>query len=206
MPDWFPDWSTEKCIIVAGGPSASSAAVEEAKALAKVIAINTSWKLAPWADVLYGCDHAWWAKANGAPEFLGLKVTQDPRASFKKEWGIHLVRTDRSAKGLVLKPHGRIGWGGHGGFHCINLAIQFGAKTIALVGYDMRVDHGIHWHGRHPQGLNNPMADTMARWRQHLDALAPKFEDIGVKIINCSEISALQAYPKMTLAEALDKG
>jgi len=72
-----------------------------------------------------------------------------------------------------------------------------------LVGYDMRVDRGTHWHGDHPDGLNNPADVNVRRWRQILDAQAPLLNEMGVSVINVSPVSALEAYPKMTLEAAL---
>jgi hypothetical protein len=57
-----------------------NAGVDLAKGRAKVIAINNSWRLAPWADALYGCDYTWWHANRGVPEFAGLKISQDAGA------------------------------------------------------------------------------------------------------------------------------
>lgn len=207
MPDWFPGWTGESCVIVAAGPSAPDAFLEPAKGKAKVIVINRSWRLAPWADVLYGCDERWWRSENGVPDFHGLKVSQDLRAFQKREWNIKLVRTDRSCGNLIRKPLGRLAWGGtgggNGGFQAINLAVQFGASRLLLVGFDMRIDLGVHWHGKHERGMNNPSKTTVEKWRAHLDGQAARLKELGVEVINCSLVSALTAYPKMSLEEAL---
>lgn len=94
------------------------------------------------------------------------------------------------------KP-GTLGWGGNSGFHAINLAAQFGVTDIALTGFDMRTDRGTHWHGNHPRGLNNPTAKNAERWRKAIDAMAPDLAVLGIRVVNCSEISALTAYSKI---------
>lgn len=119
------------------------------------------------------------------------------------EWGLHLVTLVRNCDRLLFNRFGEIGWGGNGGFHALNLALQFGARRVVLVGYDMRVDFGVHWHGKHPKGMNNPSAVNTARWRQVLDAQALLLRRLGVSVINASPVSALEAYPKMTLEAAL---
>lgn len=203
--EWWPDWTGQTCVIVASGPSAKNVPLDKGKGRAKFIAINKSWELAPWCDVLYACDLNWWAKnMTLLAGFQGLKVSQDIRATGKKEWDIKLVRTDRNAEALVKKPLGRLGWGGNSGFHCLNLAIQFGCRRILLVGYDMHLDDGIHWHGKHPQGLNNPSAPAIERWRQKLDEIAPSVAKDGVTVLNCSPTSALKAYRKVDFEKALD--
>ena len=99
---------------------------------------------------------------------------------------------------------GRIGWGGNGGFQALNLAVQFGAVRIILVGYDMTLDHGVHWHGKHPKGLHNPVPGAVARWRRVLEKSAPILRAAGITVINASERSALVAYAKMSLLEAFN--
>lgn len=82
--------------------------------------------------------------------------------------------------------------------------MQFGPpRKIILVGFDMRIDLGIHWHGRHPPGMNNPSQANVIKWRAVLDGVAGQLSDLGVTVINCSPVSSLAAYPKMTFAEAL---
>ena len=104
---------------------------------------------------------------------------------------------------LELEPPGTVGWGGNSGFHALNLAVQLGAAKIILVGYDMRLDHGVHWHGPH-KGLNNPHPTNVERWRRVVDAAAEVIAALGIKAINASPISALENYPKMTLEAALE--
>lgn len=95
-----------------------------------------------------------------------------------------------------------MGWGGNSGFHALNLAVQFGVSKIILVGFDMSLDHGVHWHGKHV-GLNNPTVRNVDRWRRCIDAAAEPIEALGITVVNTSPVSALQNYPKMSLAEAL---
>lgn len=80
--------------------------------------------------------------------------------------------------------------------------MQFRPKRIALVGYDMHIAHGVHWHGKH-QGLNNPTTENVKRWRRVVDAAAEQIEAMGVDVVNCSTVSALKNYRIGTLEEAL---
>lgn len=203
-PKWYPDWNGETCVIVASGPSAKDIDLEPAvNAKVRFIAINSSWKLAPWADILYACDAIWWRNNKDAlKEFEGLKITQDKVAY--DEFGINRVICERHHENLVLDRPGFVGWGGNSGFHCINLCIQFGIKKIILVGYDMHLKGGTHWHGNHPAGMNNPTDGNVARWRRTIDGAAPTIKKLGIKVINTSFVSALTQYPKMSLVEALN--
>jgi hypothetical protein len=105
---------------------------------------------------------------------------------------------------LLVGKFGELGWGGNSGFQALNLAIQFGVKKIILICYDMHLERGMHWHGKHEGGMNNPTPKNVERWRRVTDAAAPLLEALGIKVINCSMISALENYPKMSLREALD--
>ena len=122
----------------------------------------------------------------------------------RRPWGVRRVKARRGDDRLVSGRLGEIGWGGNGGFHALNLALQFGVSRIVLVGYDMRVDRGLHWHGAHGGGLNNPTEPNVARWRRVIDAAAPILQALGIRVVNASPVSALTAYPKMSLEEALE--
>ncbi|PWE57657.1 hypothetical protein DEM27_00135 [Metarhizobium album] len=82
--------------------------------------------------------------------------------------------------------------------------MQFGARDIILVGFDASISSGLHWHGAHLDGLGNPHEGTVEYWRQCLDDAAMDLDRIGCRIINCSQSSALRAYPKMDLAAAFE--
>lgn len=202
--DWFPDWSSHQCVIVASGPSAKGIDLLLARGRAKFIAVNNSWRLAPWADVLYGCDFSWWRKQNGVPGFKGIKVSQDRKCPrmYPEIKTVNCVRGYETS-GKMVAQRGSIGWGGNGGFQAVNLGIQFGSKKIVLVGFDMRIDKGLHWHGKHEDGLHNPHNGQVERWRKALDAAKPSLDAAGVRVINCSQVSALIAYPKMKFEDAL---
>ena len=53
-------WEGETVVCLASGPSLTPADVEYVRGKARVIVINTTVLLAPWADVLYACDARWW--------------------------------------------------------------------------------------------------------------------------------------------------
>lgn len=199
--EWFPDWRGQTCVIVASGPSAKDAPLELARDRAKFIAVNNSWKLCPWADVLYGCDFLWWKAHGGVPEFSGLKVSIDARCQRLR--GIRVVRRKNADKNdIEFRERGLIAWGGNGGFQALNVAVQCWPRKIVLVGFDMRLDFGAHWHGKHPDN-RNPEERQVRRWREVFDNAARDLRREGVTVINASQVSALTAYPKMSFEEAI---
>lgn len=131
-----------------------------------------------------------------------MRVGADVR-DLANHYDIKAVRTDNRRDEFMVYRFGTIGFGGNSGFQAVNLAVQFGCRTIVLVGYDMHNRNGLHWHGEHGANLNNPTAKSFARWRQAIDAQAAALERMGVRVINASLDSALTAFPKMTLSAAL---
>lgn len=199
MLEWFPDWNQDIAIVVASGPSAKEANLELFKDKAKFIVVNDSWKLAPWADFLFAADGRWWQMNKGVPAFVGKKVTLD--ALISREMSIKLVRLDKLSPGIATGKKGLVGMGQNSGFYALNLTVQFGAKKILLVGFDMNIDNGIHWHGSHDKGLTNPNPHRLKVWAKLLDSQAKIFQKLGIEIINASQKSSLTAYPKMTVEE-----
>lgn len=139
---------------------------------------------------------------NGAKHFAGLKITQD-RNALTKFPDVKLIRSRKGVDHFMFAQFGEVGWAGNGGFHAINLAIQFGAKRIVLVGFDMSIDHGYHWHGRHDPGLNNPKQAGVDRWRMVLDAQKPILDRLGIEVVIGSPNSRLTAYRKLDFMEAI---
>lgn len=105
---------------------------------------------------------------------------------------------------LELAKVGTVGWSGNSGFQALNIAIQFLCRRIILVGFDMSISSGVHWHGSHPKGMNNPTERNVLRWRLCLDQAADQLAAVGATVINASPTSALQRYPKMSLTEAFE--
>jgi hypothetical protein len=189
-------------IIIAAGPSLTQADVDLCRGKGLTIAVSESWRMAPWADVLYACDLAWWKHRGGVPDFAGLKLS----------------RQDATALGVAKAPDpARLGSdsaftvsGGNSGYQAILLAAghlleQGGARRILLLGFDCQDGPAgeKHWHGRHPAPLNNPGPANYARWLGWFDRLAPALAGLGVEVINCSRATAIAAFPRMDLETAL---
>lgn len=201
----WPDWSGKTALIVGTGPSATAAPLNIAKGLAKAIVIKQSWHLAPWADVLYGIDKGWWIAHHGAPKFPGLKVSPSPTAC--RVYRLRQVTLRPFADILTRGEVGVIGCGlrtggGFSGFQAINLAVQFGAKRIILVGFDMNLAAGAHWNSDE-RGVGRADKNRTESWRKSLDAAAPQLEELGVEVVNTSAKSSLKSFKIMSLEEAL---
>lgn len=199
-PDWLPDWTGRTAVVVASGPSASSVDLTPAYGRCGVIAVKTSWRLAPWADAVFACDWQWWSVNEGLPFWTGLKVTINKRAS-EAPWGVRLLHAGFDHK-LIFDDPRRVGWGGNSGFGALNMAINTGAVRVVLVGFDMSIERGLRWHEPHRGAVSAPSAVVVEHWREILDRQAERLAERGIEVIVCGE-SALRNFRKMPFADAI---
>lgn len=187
--------------ILASGPSTKKSGVERLKGRMTTFAIKRNIELAPWAEAVYGCDYPWWRSVRGLPDFKGVKLAYADRAC--DQYGCTKVKIpDVKSDRLLFGEIGTVGAGGNSGFQALNLALQFGATKILLVGFDYV---GEHWYGRNNwQGGGNPSESNFKRWRATLEAAAPVLMERGVEVINASQTSTVKAFPKRSIADALE--
>jgi hypothetical protein len=209
-PAWFPDWTGQYVAVIGGGPSVKRSDVDLLQGRLRVVVINESWQLAPWADALYSCDEKWWRLRNGCPQFKGLKITQDAIAA-KLFPDLKKIRLRQSTPGqyvrhLLMDEFGEVGSGQAGGFQAINWLAQLAVKGIALIGFDAcEVDGKIHWHGRHGVELNNPDQSTFVGWKTWLENAAPKLAALDIDVVNCSMVSAVGCFSRYSVAATLER-
>jgi hypothetical protein len=199
LRDW-PDWRGQACAIIASGPSTKRAGVELLKDRLPVIAIKRNVELAPWADIVYGCDYPWWRSVRGLPDYHGIKASWSVKAC--DQWGLKRVEIpDIRGDALLFDKAGTVGAGGNSGFQALNLALQFGADRVLLVGFDMQ---GEHWYGRNTaMGMNNPTDSNFRRWRAALTGAAPVLAERGVEVVNASPVSDVKSFRRQGVAETL---
>jgi hypothetical protein len=199
-----PLWKDGAAVLIGGGPSITQDQIDLIREAHKsgsiyVIAINNAYEIAPWADVLYACDAVWWKwHYEKTLDFQGLKITRSLKA--KQNYpDLIWIEGEAHDQGLSRRQdsivNGRIG-----GYQAINLAVNFGAKRILLVGFDMRDIGGLsHWHGDHPN-MQRPI------WKhriEHFKNMLPDLKERSIEVINCSPGSALDAFPMSDLVHAL---
>lgn len=183
-------WDGQTVAILASGPSMSSAVAEKCRRF-KTIAINNTFRLAPWADMLYAADALWWTVTKDWKDFHGMRVTCDDTAFPELLQLRHTGPTGFDPDPSCLKT------GSNSGYQAIHVAVHAGAKRILLNGYDMR---GGHWHGRHVAPLRDHGEGIYVRWLKAFETLKPALH--GVEVINCTPGSALKTFPMMSLDEA----
>jgi hypothetical protein len=162
----------------------------------RVVVVNNTVSLAPWADMLYAADAAWWkVHEKDAAAFQGLKVTCSDVASADV---LRLREGDR--EGFADTPD-TVCTGGNSGYQAIHVAAHAGCTRILLCGFDM---HGGHWHERHDPPLREHGEAIYARWVPRFNTLAPALAARGIEVINCTPGSALKLWPFVPLAQALE--
>jgi hypothetical protein len=189
MSTWF---------LLASGPSMCAEDAEAVRGRGVVLAINTTIRLAPWADILYSCDPTWWkhhwdSLADYRGRRLGLRLPGQPE-------GVEQLPF-RMDSGLGLE---RINSGNNSGYQAINFAFLQGAKRIVLLGYDMQhTDGRRHWHGDHPEGLANFAPGMPELCRPKFTALASDLQARGVTVINATRATALRCFTRQPLSQVL---
>ena len=202
---WWPQWDGEAVAIVASGPSCKAMQPEQLKDRIHVIAIKENTDLCPWAEVVYGCDGHWWQYRKGLPERKALKITYDQHVA--KQFNILRVDIQRNSNEILVDEPMVIGSGGNSGFQAINLAVQFGAKDIILLGFDMNDEKNPHWYGRNTWDRSaNPMQSNFNHWLGAYRKAAPKLKERGINVVNVSPVSKLDVFEKrISLGETLEE-
>lgn len=151
---------------------------------------------APWADMLYGADAAWWrVHAAEALRFHGLKVTASSN-TFADVLQLVVTGTD----GFDPTP-GCIRTGMNSAYQAVHIAAQAGAARILLCGVDMHARAGSHHHGDHEKPLRNTTEATFVRMRAKWTGLLAPLRERGIEIFNCSPGSALTCFPQARVEE-----
>lgn len=209
------DWRGCEVLIIASGPSLMPEQVTAAKkwrassGKRRVMVINTTFRLAYWADVLYACDARWWAAKHvgststyyeeAAELFQGELWTQSESSRPLDFPKVKVVKSERSPG--LNRSNGIVNTGMHSGYQAIGLAWQAGARKLYLLGYDCREPNGkSHWHGDHPKTLKSK--NQYAMWLVNYVRLA---EDLtkDTKVTNLTPGSAIHVFPMQSWQETL---
>ncbi len=214
-------WLGLTVVCIASGPSLMVADADLAQPF-RTIVVNTTFRAAPWADIVYSNDEDFYEAY--LPEIRD-KVTEHAQLwcghERATELGLLHIPFDKKSQGLH-PAHDRITWGGNSGFAAIGLAHKLGATTIILLGYDQqwedsdggairqtdtegKLQHpgGIvrHFHGDHPSHLKQ--GNNWPFWREHFEYLAVDAKRKGIRIINSSRRTSLTCFERLPLEEAL---
>ena len=203
-------WQDETVAILASGSTLCQEDIDKLQGKCKIIAINDSYILCPWADVLYASDCKWWNVHDYVREFKGDRWTQTigrpdwPRMAHSH--GINVVKgAQRINRELICRlsdDRDILYTGNNSAFAAMNLGIMAGSKRILLLGVDMQVINGKrHWFGDHPKTLKNK--GGYAHFRKCFKKVRKALELRGIEVVNCSPRSTLSCFRKAKIDEVI---
>lgn len=179
-------------VCIASGPSLTADDVDVVREAGHpTIVVNRSFRLAPWANILFAMDAYFWQTH-----------LEEVTRTFKGErWGY--VRMPREAN--VIATKGELyptGWG-HSGSYAISLAVVAKPMKIVLLGYDCQLGPKgeKHWHEDYPANMGN--ASSIKRWPYHYELISKYAANHGVRVVNCSRATALTCFERGELEMAL---
>lgn len=171
----------------------------------KTIAVNDAHRMAPWADMLYAADSAWWRHYHYVERFKGERWSQQKGdggwAENAPHKGINLVTCHHSLDLSFDPTYINSGW--NSSFQALNLAVLQGAKRVLLLGVDLHDRNGAHFFGEHPLAIRR--SSPFATFRKAFERAAEQCREMGIEVINCSPDSALKCFPTMEVRDALCK-
>ncbi len=199
-----PLWRGETAFLLAGGPSLAGFDCERLRGR-HVIAINSSCHRAPWAEILFFHDNAWF----------------EPHREIVENWPGLVVTVSRQAKGalpdkvkrveMIERPNFTVGQsvlkaGRSSGHSAVSLAIALGASRVVLLGYDMRIvalpDGTTRSH--HHDDYSTTDAALYARdFLIHFTGWHAAAQAVGAEVVNATPGSALTEFPMVDIAGEL---
>ncbi len=192
------EWNGETCFIVAGGPSVAAQDTEALRGR-RVIAINSSWRKVPFADVLFFGDSRWFNHnyRDVVRDFAGRIVTAAGEVEHVRLLHMHKA----PPPGLADAPD-TVMIRRTSSTAAINLAVHLGVARIVLLGLDGKPgpEGRTHHHAPHPWDLRHDC------WRDQsadLASLVGPLQSRGVTVINTSLQSDIEFWPKVPLEQVL---
>jgi hypothetical protein len=191
------EWEGETAFLICGGPSVNAVDLNRLRGR-KVIAINSSYLAAPWADFLIFTDIRWWRLHHEpvSQVFQGRVVTITPT------WGTGFLTLERQrSSGLSSDPTRLALW------HttvtaALNLLAHLGAGRVGLLGLDgQRTSSGASWHHSPHPWRQNPRCYTYHG--EALTALVGPLVALGMQVLNLNPESAHRMFPFSTIDEML---
>lgn len=193
-------------ICLATGPSLTAEDVEYVRGKGTIVAVNDAHRLAPWADWLYSSDRYWWAHHGGVPAFKGMRagIEHTPGRSDTRLKALSvLVHRNTGHDGIETSSDGLRTCANNSGGAAVNLALHLGARRVVLLGYDLGYGAGSrrHFFGDHPVGLSNQ--HNFPTWRKAFATMAEPLKALGIEVVNCSRVTALDCFPVAVLEDVL---
>lgn len=138
--------------------------------------------------------------------FRGLKCTMDFPGENRAPRDTVFLRT-KAVEGVSGSIAEGLCHGNNSGYMLKNLVALLGSNPIYLLGYDGGpVDGRVHWH--HAPRVSSALPDQEDRYgrmRGHFEASAYRYRELGVRVVNISPASRIQAFERMDPDEVLPR-
>lgn len=209
MDFWIPEriWAGQRAFIMASGPSLTRDVAERVRGR-RTIVINSSYPLAPWADILFFTDNSWFVNHKAdVMAWPGEVMTLSRHAKRDAPERVKRLQGETRPQGFPHVGAAVVRQGTSSGHSAIGLAVALGAAEIVLLGYDMRVVDGReHHHTEYlqPDGSNKrDMSIYPHRFLPGFEHWNAQALAAGVKVWNATPGSALTEFEAVDLAAML---
>jgi len=184
-------WQGETAFLLGGGASLTAEIAATVRGR-KTIVMNSTARLAPWADVLLFVDWPWFRENRPIVDYwAGNVVTISRRAARVLPDKVQLLappitRTDKLSAG----------------HHAVDIALWLGVSRIVLLGYDCRlVDGRSHNHQDYSNRHEVLYTDwLLPAWEPYPARAAQR----GAVVVNATPGSAIEVFPKSNLTGILE--
>lgn len=190
------EWPGERCFILCNGESIRQQRHLIPKLRGRIIAIKEAVRLRPDADVLFVAAEK---TVDIVPDLFSVFtgkyiIARNKIPATYPETVKRICRTKDHTKLCELPDHV---CGYDCGTSAINLAYHFGATEIVLLGMDMKGDRWCNGEFAHP--MPHIPSDHHRRHKSVLPDIAKDARAKGIRIVNCSPISAVTCFEQQPL-------
>lgn len=163
----------------------------------------------PFADCGVGIDWPrfleWFPRIGTLPFPVYWTISQRKLEKVPTGLPANVVILDSVASYEVSTDPGFLHTGGTSGFAALNLAVLHGATDIVLFGFDYTPDNDVMRHNdRHYAEYRRQRLEYWANWSRSYGIVAPKLQAMGISVLNASPKSAITAFPRCSLDEAME--
>jgi len=212
----------------------------------RIIGCNKAYREGSWIDAIWCGDDRYFFKYRNAMvrEYNGLRISLSNAAERDKhfKWMCkfrggkkQMRQLEKMMKDSLLDPvvfrtlkknpttgicplPGYICWNSNTGSSAINLAYHFGARKIALMGFDMQslpiknptsaqrktgITRQTHYHEGYPEWGGPSKKLPYNRYRRRFPVIAQHAKLLGLEIIDCSLNGALTQFPKIPVERVI---
>lgn len=192
------DWPGKTAFLICGGPSVTQADVDKLKGR-KVVVLNSSYQICPWADAVVFTDLRWWDEHKDREAFRNFQGEKISLVLGNDDPSVRIV--SRKSPPLSIAPtclavgHSSVPTG-------INYLALKGCCRVGILGLDGKdsPDGKTHHHEPHPWDRVEGCYEAHGG---ELRGMVEQIHAMGVLPVNVNPDSARRMFPIMPLDELL---